>query len=432
MAALVIFISLDISVESVGSSFPRVILIGSISVEVSVAPEVEAAAVASPSGVLELDTHSSSEVDPSESSPPPVSVAPMVLPFLRLDDSESDTEMPEKHVSPAHHDAMLNRWRSRVASRSSSHTTSTSKILIAPIIPAPSTVDIPIGRLYRTHLGGPCRILTVRKSVRTLHSHRLALRYTSHHLDHFTSGTSLGHSSSDHSSSGHSISGHSLSKHASPNDELFLFDLGRTFPLVDFTVLILVGHVKDKQEKDKIRTKPDKKGSVEEPGNIKKDGSPFCETPAMEMEATVRMRIIDGTLPDNIYGSVKASKPKTLDETIELANDLMDQKLYTYVERQSNNKRKADESFRNNHGHQQQTPKRQNVARVYNMGTGEKKSYNGNLPKSSGNANVTNAQRNNGANPKGNGCFKCEAIGHFKRDCPKLKNKDGEKVNAPG
>nr|GFC35692.1 reverse transcriptase domain-containing protein [Tanacetum cinerariifolium] len=26
--------------------------------------------------------------------------------------------------------------------------------------------------------------------------------------------------------------------------------------------------------------------------------------------------------PDNIYGSVKASKPKTLDETIELANDL--------------------------------------------------------------------------------------------------------------
>ncbi|GJU42768.1 hypothetical protein Tco_1195725 [Tanacetum coccineum] len=32
-------------------------------------------------------------------------------------------------------------------------------------------------------------------------------------------------------------------------------------------------------------------------------------------------------LPDNIYRNVKASKPKTLDETIELANDLMDQKL---------------------------------------------------------------------------------------------------------
>nr|GEU41224.1 retrotransposable element Tf2 [Tanacetum cinerariifolium] len=93
----------------------------------------------------------------------------------------------------------------------------------------------------------------------------------------------------------------------------------------------------------------------------------------------------------------QASKPKTLDETIELANDLMDQKLRTYAERQLNNKRKDDESFRNNHEHQQQAPK-----------------------------------RNNGANPKGNGCFQCGAIGHFKRDCPKLKNMDGEKGNAPG
>ncbi|GJV21731.1 reverse transcriptase domain-containing protein [Tanacetum coccineum] len=31
-------------------------------------------------------------------------------------------------------------------------------------------------------------------------------------------------------------------------------------------------------------------------------------------------------LPDNIYGNVKSARPKTLDETIELANDLMDQK----------------------------------------------------------------------------------------------------------
>ncbi|GKF92937.1 hypothetical protein Tco_0279656, partial [Tanacetum coccineum] len=56
-------------------------------------------------------------------------------------------------------------------------------------------------------------------------------------------------------------------------------------------------------------------------------------------------------LPDNIYRNVKSARPKTLDETIELANDLMDQKLRTYAERQSDNKRKADDSFRNNHGH---------------------------------------------------------------------------------
>nr|GFB36927.1 hypothetical protein [Tanacetum cinerariifolium] len=60
---------------------------------------------------------------------------------------------------------------------------------------------------------------------------------------------------------------------------------------------------------------------------------------------------------DNFYESVKASKPKTLDETIELANDLMDQKLRTYVERQTNNKRKADDSSRSNHGYQQHPSK---------------------------------------------------------------------------
>ncbi|GJT74908.1 putative reverse transcriptase domain-containing protein [Tanacetum coccineum] len=167
-------------------------------------------------------------------------------------------------------------------------------------------------------------------------------------------------------------------------------------------------------------------------------------------------------LPDNIYGNVKAAKPKTLDETIELANDLMDRKLLTYAERQSDNKRKADDSSRNNHGHQQQPFKRQNVARAYNMGTGERKPYGGSLPKcnkchlhhngpctqrchkcnkighfardcrSTGNTNVANTQKGNGATPKGNGCFECGAPGHFKRDCPKLKNKNGGNGNAQG
>nr|GEY21873.1 putative reverse transcriptase domain-containing protein [Tanacetum cinerariifolium] len=35
-------------------------------------------------------------------------------------------------------------------------------------------------------------------------------------------------------------------------------------------------------------------------------------------------------------------------------------------------------------------------------------------------------------NSKGNSCFECGAIGHFKRDYPKLKNKDGGNVNAQG
>nr|GFB33003.1 putative reverse transcriptase domain-containing protein [Tanacetum cinerariifolium] len=101
-------------------------------------------------------------------------------------------------------------------------------------------------------------------------------------------------------------------------------------------------------------------------------------------------------LPDNIYVSIKASKPKTLDETIELANDLIDQKLRTYAERQSNIKRKADESFSNNHGHQQQAPKRGTIGKILRE------------------------------------MVKCGSTGHLKRDCLKLKNKDREKGNAPG
>nr|GEY45065.1 hypothetical protein [Tanacetum cinerariifolium] len=132
--------------------------------------------------------------------------------------------------------------------------------------------------------------------------------------------------------------------------------------------------------------------------------------------------------PDAYSMTWEASKSKMLDETIELANDLMDQKHRTYAERQTNNKRKADDSFRNNHGHQQQPAKRQNVTKVYNMGSG----HFARDCKSSGNTNIANGQRDNTANPKGNGCFECVAPRNFKIDYLKLKNKDGGNVNAQG
>ncbi|GKB05975.1 putative reverse transcriptase domain-containing protein [Tanacetum coccineum] len=93
-------------------------------------------------------------------------------------------------------------------------------------------------------------------------------------------------------------------------------------------------------------------------------------------------------LPDNIYGNVKSTRPKTLDETIELANDLMDQKLRTYTDR-----RKEAKYWQHK---------------------------------------IANTQKGNWEAPKGNGCFECGALGHFKRDCPKLKNKDGGNGNAQG
>ncbi|GJV59686.1 putative reverse transcriptase domain-containing protein [Tanacetum coccineum] len=116
-------------------------------------------------------------------------------------------------------------------------------------------------------------------------------------------------------------------------------------------------------------------------------------------------------LPDNIYGNLK----------------------------QSANKRKADDSSRNNHGHQQQPFKRQNVTRSIIWGQ-TKGSLIGDLFPSAPSAISTTKARaprgatskGNGTTPKGNGCFEYGAPGHFKRDCLKLKTIDGGNRNAQG
>ncbi|GJR20937.1 putative reverse transcriptase domain-containing protein [Tanacetum coccineum] len=83
-----------------------------------------------------------------------------------------------------------------------------------------------------------------------------------------------------------------------------------------------------------------------------------------------------GGLPDMIHGSVMATKPKTMQDAIEFATELMDKKISTFAERQAENKRKLD----NNNQAQQQLPKRQNVVQAYAAGTGERKEYAGTLP----------------------------------------------------
>nr|GEU56210.1 putative reverse transcriptase domain-containing protein [Tanacetum cinerariifolium] len=110
--------------------------------------------------------------------------------------------------------------------------------------------------------------------------------------------------------------------------------------------------------------------------------------------------------PDNIHGNVMSVRPKTLDDAIELANDLMDQKLHTYAERQNDNKRKADDSSRNN----QQPHKKQNVARAYTAGPSEKKAYTGNLPL----CTKCNYHHTGQCAPK---CKNCKRYGRPTKDC---------------
>ncbi|GKA12554.1 putative reverse transcriptase domain-containing protein [Tanacetum coccineum] len=158
-----------------------------------------------------------------------------------------------------------------------------------------------------------------------------------------------------------------------------------------------------------------------------------------------------GGLPDMIQGSVMASKPKKMQDAIEFATKLMDQKIRTLVERQAENKRKFKDTSRNNQN-QQQPFKRHNVARAYTIGPGEKKLYGGSKPlcpkcnyhhdgqcapkcancKRTGHltqdyrsqTTAANNQRAQGANQRVLTCFECGSQVHFKSNCPKLKNKN--------
>ncbi|GJT07132.1 hypothetical protein Tco_0841594 [Tanacetum coccineum] len=55
-----------------------------------------------------------------------------------------------------------------------------------------------------------------------------------------------------------------------------------------------------------------------------------------------------GGLPDMIQGSVMASEPKTMQDAIDFATKLMDQKIHSLADRQAENKRKFDDTSRNN------------------------------------------------------------------------------------
>nr|GEY62244.1 putative reverse transcriptase domain-containing protein [Tanacetum cinerariifolium] len=195
-------------------------------------------------------------------------------------------------------------------------------------------------------------------------------------------------------------------------------------------------------------------------------------------------------LPDMIHGSVVASKPKTMQEAIEIATELMDKKICTFAERETANKRKFENTSRNTQNQQQQhSNKKQNIGRVYTAASGEKKQYVGSRPlctkclpdmihgsvvaskpktmqeaveiaidlmdmkirtfseretmnkrkfKNTSRNTQNQQQQSNKRQNTGQKatCYECGVQGHFKRECPKLKNNNnhgnqGRRNNAP-
>nr|GEX33424.1 hypothetical protein [Tanacetum cinerariifolium] len=153
-----------------------------------------------------------------------------------------------------------------------------------------------------------------------------------------------------------------------------------------------------------------------------------------------------GGLPDMIHRSVMVSKPKTMQEAVEFATELMDRKFFTFAKRQTENKRKQDDN-------QQQENKRHNTGRAYTARPGEKKPYDGSKPLCS-KCNYHHdgpcaskfhkckrvghlardyrspAATNNQRNLTG---YECGNQGHYRSDCPELKNKNhGNQAGGTG
>nr|GEX66241.1 putative reverse transcriptase domain-containing protein [Tanacetum cinerariifolium] len=86
-----------------------------------------------------------------------------------------------------------------------------------------------------------------------------------------------------------------------------------------------------------------------------------------------------GGLPEMIRGNVMSYEPKSMQKAIEFANDQMDQKLLGLADRQAENKRKFDNTSRNQKN-QQPFKRNNNVVRAYAAGSGEKP-YGGTKPR---------------------------------------------------
>nr|GEZ85919.1 hypothetical protein [Tanacetum cinerariifolium] len=117
---------------------------------------------------------------------------------------------------------------------------------------------------------------------------------------------------------------------------------------------------------------------------------------------------------DMIHGRMRASKPKTMQDVIEIATKLMNKKISALAKCQTENKKRLDNTSKNKQN-QQRPNKRQNTSRAYTARHGEKKHYGGSNPLCS----KFNYHHDGPCAPK---CHQCNRFGHLARDCRSSTN----------
>ncbi|GJY88575.1 putative reverse transcriptase domain-containing protein [Tanacetum coccineum] len=229
-AISVISVSSDSSEDSVGTPAGRVILFGTIPTTIpditpsvipptthidttpipTISPTIPSSPdyiPASPNYSPTPDTEFDPSEDPSSDHIPPL---PATSPFLSSTDDSSDSDIPDTPPSPTHGTPFTKTTLSTQRSPTASGALRRQVMVLAPGQP------IPHGRPYRYLLNGMVHMMTARKRVGPLPTHRLAVRH------------SVDYSSSDHfysDDSSRDLSSSSLSESSSDSSADALSDL---------------------------------------------------------------------------------------------------------------------------------------------------------------------------------------------------------------
>ncbi|GKD97266.1 hypothetical protein Tco_1381163, partial [Tanacetum coccineum] len=137
------------------------------------------------------------EFDPSEDpSSDHIPLLPAISPFLSSADDTADSDTPDTPLSPTHGTPFAETTLSTQRLPTASGALRRRVMVLAPGQP------IPHGRPYRYHLNGPVHMMTARKRVGPLPTHRLAVRHSVDYSssDHFSLDDSSSSSSSETSS----------------------------------------------------------------------------------------------------------------------------------------------------------------------------------------------------------------------------------------